>query len=84
LPLWHSRTGNQCDGIFQLPEESAFHARTYRQCPVVFRKTLEAVEAKAIGTEYLRADLSPRDIGAQSKQLLKKYLDLRVASLRER
>jgi hypothetical protein len=43
------------------------------------RKTLEEREANAIGTEYLRADLLPGDIGAQTKQLLKKYLDLRVA-----
>ena len=43
------------------------------------RKTLEEGEANAIGTEYLRADFLPNDIGAQAKELLRKYLDLRVA-----
>ena len=38
----------------------------------------EAGEANGTGAEYLRADLSPRDIGAQTKQLLTKYRDLRV------
>lgn len=40
----------------------------------------EAGEAHGTGAEYLRADLSPRDIGAQTKQLLTKYRDLRVVS----
>ena len=40
----------------------------------------EAGEANGTGAEYLRADLSPRDSGAQTKQLLTKYRDLRVVS----
>jgi hypothetical protein len=43
------------------------------------RKTLEEGEANAIGTQYLRADLLPKEAGAQAKDLLKKYLDLRIA-----
>jgi hypothetical protein len=43
------------------------------------RKTLEEAEANAIGTAYLRADLLPADSGAQVRDALKRYLDLRVA-----
>ena len=42
------------------------------------RKTLEEAEANAIGTEYLRTDLLPGDLGARTRGLLRKYLDLRV------
>src|SRR5258708_25208489 len=43
------------------------------------RKTLEEAEANAIGTEYLRADLLPDDLGAQAKELFRNYLRLRIA-----
>jgi hypothetical protein len=43
------------------------------------RKTLEEAEANAIGTEYLRADLLPSDSGARMREVLRKYLDLRIA-----
>jgi hypothetical protein len=42
------------------------------------RKTLEEAEANAIGTEYLRADLLPSEIGARMRELLRKYVDLRI------
>ena len=42
------------------------------------RKTLEEAEANAIGTEYLRADLLPGDIGSRTRELLRKYVDLRI------
>jgi hypothetical protein len=42
------------------------------------RKTLEEAEANAIGTEYLRAALLPADLDTQARELLRKYLDLRV------
>jgi len=41
------------------------------------RKNFEEEEANAIGTEYLRADLLPGDIGPQVRQMLLTYLDLR-------
>jgi hypothetical protein len=47
------------------------------------RKTLEEAEANAIGTEYLRADLLPGDGGSHTRELLKKYLDLRIAYYEE-
>jgi len=47
------------------------------------RKTLEEAEANAIGTEYLRADLLPGDTGARTRELLRKYLDLRIAFYEE-
>src|SRR5260370_20892380 len=47
------------------------------------RKTLEEAEANAIGTEYLRADLLPGDTGARPRELLRKYLDLRIAFYEE-
>ena len=43
------------------------------------RKALEEAEANAIGTEYLRADLMPGDSGSRVRELLRQYLDLRVA-----
>ena len=43
------------------------------------RKNYEEAEANAIGTEYVRADLLPVDIGAVSvRELLRKYLDQRI------
>jgi hypothetical protein len=42
------------------------------------RKSLEATEANAIGTEYVRADLLPGTDGAKVRELLGKYLDERV------
>jgi hypothetical protein len=47
------------------------------------RKTLEEAEANAIGTEYLRADLLPEDSGSHTRELLKRYLDLRIAFYQE-
>lgn len=43
------------------------------------RKTLEEAEANAIGTEYLRADLLPGDLALRTRDLLRKYLDQRIA-----
>jgi hypothetical protein len=48
------------------------------------RKNLEEAEANAIGTEYLRADLLPGDSASHVRELLRKYLDLRVAFYEER
>ena len=42
------------------------------------RKNLEEAEANAISTEYLRADLLPAADGAKVRDLLRKYLDLRI------
>ncbi|MGY3237523.1 protein-S-isoprenylcysteine O-methyltransferase Ste14 [Bradyrhizobium sp. USDA 4448] len=47
------------------------------------RKTLEEAEANAIGTEYLRVDLLPGDDASRARELLNKYLDLRVAFYEE-
>jgi hypothetical protein len=47
------------------------------------RKTFEEAEANAIGTEYLRADLLPGDGGSRTLELLKKYLDQRIAYYEE-
>ena len=47
------------------------------------RKTLEEAEANAIGTEYLRVDLLPPDDASHARELLRKYLDLRVAFYEE-
>jgi hypothetical protein len=47
------------------------------------RKTLEEAEANAIGTEYLRANLLPGDDVSRARELLRKYLDLRVAFYEE-
>ncbi len=43
------------------------------------RKNYEEAEANAIGTEYVRADLLPAEDAARTRELLKKYLDLRIA-----
>lgn len=42
------------------------------------RKNYEEVEANAIGTEYVRADLLPAIDAARVHELLRKYLDQRV------
>src|SRR6516162_5145892 len=47
------------------------------------RKTLEEAEANAIGTEYLRLDLLPEEDGSRTRELLKKYLELRIAFYEE-
>jgi protein-S-isoprenylcysteine O-methyltransferase Ste14 len=47
------------------------------------RKTLEEAEANAIGTEYLRADLLPGEGGSRTRELLRKYLNLRIAYYEE-
>jgi len=47
------------------------------------RKALEEAEANAIGTEYLRFDLLPGDASSHARELLRKYLDLRIAYYRE-
>ena len=41
------------------------------------RKNYEEAEANAIGTEYLRADLLPRN-SARTRELLRQYTDLRI------
>src|SRR6201984_1937222 len=46
-------------------------------------KTLEEAEANAIGTEYLRADLLPEETASRTRELLSKYLDLRIAFYEE-
>jgi len=43
------------------------------------RKSLEEAEANAIGTEYLRVELLPGDLSSPARDLLRKYLDLRIA-----
>jgi hypothetical protein len=43
------------------------------------RKNYEEAEANAIGTEYLRADLLQAEDAARVRDLLKQYLDLRIA-----
>jgi hypothetical protein len=48
------------------------------------RKNYEEAEAKAIGTEYLRADLLPADAAAKVRTLLRNYLDLRILFYQER
>ena len=42
------------------------------------RKYYEEAEANAIGTEYVRADLFPSESRSKIKELLKKYVELRV------
>lgn len=42
------------------------------------RELLEESEANAIGTEYLRADLLPPKLAADTQGLLKQYLDQRI------
>ena len=48
------------------------------------RKNYEEAEANAIGTEYLRADLLPEADGARVRELLRRYLDLRIQHYRAR
>jgi len=43
------------------------------------RKNLEEAEANAIGTEYLRADLLPAEDAARVRDLLRRYIDLRIS-----
>ena len=43
------------------------------------RKNYEEAEANAIGTEYLRADLLPSEDAAHARELLRKYLERRIA-----
>lgn len=43
------------------------------------RKNYEEAEANAIGTEYVRVDLLPVEDAARVRQLLKRYLDQRIA-----
>ncbi|MBV9531305.1 MAG: hypothetical protein JO283_09600 [Bradyrhizobium sp.] len=47
------------------------------------RKTLEETEANAIITAYLRAGLLPPDSGSRTRELLRKYLNLRIAFYEE-
>jgi hypothetical protein len=44
------------------------------------RKNYEEAEANAISTEYLRADVLPEGDAALVRELLQKYIDLRVQS----
>jgi hypothetical protein len=48
------------------------------------RKNYEETEANAIGTEYARADLLPAANAATLRELLNKYIDLRIAFYRVR
>jgi len=48
------------------------------------RKTYEEQEANAIGTEYLRADLLPQVRAARVRELLRRYLEQRIAFYTER
>jgi hypothetical protein len=48
------------------------------------RKSLEEAEANAIGTEYLRADLLAEDAASRTRDLLRKYISLRIAYYDER
>ena len=43
------------------------------------RKKFEVAEAKAIGTEYLRADLMPAGDAAHARALLRQYISQRIA-----
>ncbi len=43
------------------------------------RKNYEEAEANAIGTEYVRAALLPKNNAERIRKLLKEYLDLRIA-----
>ena len=43
------------------------------------RKNYEEAEANAIGTEYIRADLLPAEDAAKVRELLKSYVDQRIA-----
>lgn len=46
------------------------------------RKSLEQAENRAISTEYLRAGLLPAADAAKCRELLREYLDLRLAAYR--
>ena len=46
------------------------------------RKNYEEAEANAIGTEFLRADLLPAEDGANTRRLLRGYVDQRIAFYR--
>ena len=46
------------------------------------RKNYEEAEANAIGTEYIRADLLPTADAARARELLRTYLDQRIAFYR--
>jgi hypothetical protein len=48
------------------------------------RKNYEEAEANAIGTEYARADLLPTANAATLRELLTKYVDLRISFYRVR
>jgi hypothetical protein len=48
------------------------------------RKNYEEAEANAIGTEYARADLLPAANAATLRELLSKYIDLRITFYRAR
>jgi hypothetical protein len=48
------------------------------------RKDYEEAEANAIGTEYVRAGLLPKETSDRTKDLLKQYLDQRVLFYEER
>lgn len=44
------------------------------------RRQAVLVEANAIGTAYLRADLLPESNGAEARDLLREYIDIRIVS----
>jgi hypothetical protein len=48
------------------------------------RKSYEATEANAIGTEYLRADLLPAPEAAKVRSLLSNYLEQRISFYKDR
>jgi hypothetical protein len=48
------------------------------------RKNYEEADANAIGTEYTRADLLPAANAATLRELLSKYIDLRISFYRIR
>jgi hypothetical protein len=45
------------------------------------RKNCEEAEANGIGTEHVRADLSPSGVGTRVRELLRRYNDQRVVVL---
>jgi hypothetical protein len=47
------------------------------------RKALEEAEANAIGTEYLRVELLPEETSSRARELLRKYLELRISYYKE-
>jgi hypothetical protein len=46
------------------------------------RKNLEEAETNAIGTEYLRADLVPSEDAERVREMLRRYIDLRISYYR--